>query len=89
MIGVRDFSSYVSHWTNSKSRRNPLAGIVRSGSLRRVTQVITSLIKEKFGQNYQGTLNAHTKLAKSSSPCLCDQELQGPLHLQQFMVNLR
>ena len=33
-------SSYVSHWTNSKSRRKPLAGIVRSGSLIRVSQVL-------------------------------------------------
>ena len=33
-------SSYVSHLTNSKSRRKPLAGIVRSGSLIRVSQVL-------------------------------------------------
>ena len=68
MIGVRalklHFQLYVSHWTNSNSHRKPLAGIVRSGSLIRVSQVVTSLIKAMFAQNYHRSLNAHTKLSQ-------------------------
>jgi len=71
MIGVKTWnyiSSYVSHWTNTKSHRMPLAGIVRSGSLRRVSQVVNiihhSLIKAMFWQNYYRSLKAHTKLSQ-------------------------
>ena len=59
-------SSYVSHWTNSKSRRKPLADIVRSESLRRVSQVVNiihhSLRQCLDIQNYHRSLNSHTKL---------------------------
>ena len=85
-------SSYVSHWTNSNSRRKPLAGIVRSGSLRRISEVVNIIhhwLRQCLNRVImQGTLNEHTKLSQVYSPCLYDQELQGPLHLQHFMIKL-
>ena len=69
-------SSYVSPWTNSISHRKPLLGIVRFGSLRRVSQVtlIQGNVWKKLSMNLEFTYEN-----KLSSQCIYEQQYQEPL----------
>ena len=65
------------------SRRKPLSGIVRFGSLRRVSQV--TLIQGNVWKELSLNLKFRYK-NKLSSPCIYEKQYQGPLKASSSLL---